>query len=69
MTPSRKRTSLTPVQRELLAEFKSSSYPDRHVSPRYRRSAEALVRAGLLKRCIGGDSGWYEITEAGKRHD
>ena len=55
---------LTPVQRELLAEFQGSQHADRYVTPRYRRSAEALVRAGLLKPCLG--QGWYEITSRGR---
>lgn len=62
---SEQRTSirLTTVQREMLDEFKGSMYGDRHVPPKYRRTADALVKAGLLRRAVRD---WYEITEQGR---
>lgn len=54
---------LTRPQREMLDEFKGSMYGDRHVRAKYRRTADVLVRAGLLRPTVDG---WYEITAAGR---
>lgn len=55
---------LTRPQQELLDEFKGSTiYGDRHVRAKYRRTADVLVRAGLLRPTVNG---WYEITAAGR---
>lgn len=54
---------LSPAQRELLVAIAGYAYGEGHVRPSGRRTADILVRHGLLER-IG--QGWHKVTPAGR---
>jgi hypothetical protein len=59
-----KRTPrLTTAQRDMLRAFGGYDYGEGHVRPAGRRTADALVRRGLLRRRL---EHWYAITDAGR---